>query len=286
MMSNSRISIDDKNYNIQMFSTINNNFAQSHILDGALPQKDEVILNKIISDLIDEDYSKVIGKTIRVYFIEENKILEKEFVISGITDNSYQIYFNYEDIESLYLDNNLEFEPNSIVLTMNNEEVIEATKKLLKEMGYSSSIQEQILNVFNEMLDIITYVLAGIAAISLFVSAIMILVVLYISVVERTNEIGVLKAIGARRKDIKRIFVSEAFLIGLFSGIIGLVFATIISTIINIYTNNLFEVSISKITPQFMIFGVIISIIISIISGLWPASRAAKLDPIESLRHE
>lgn len=286
MMSNSRINIDDKNYNIQMFSTINNNFVESDLLEGSLPGEDEIILNVMISDLIDEDYSKAIGKKVKVYFVEESKMLEKEFTISGISENSYQIYFNYDDIESLYLDNNLEFNPNSVVLTMNSEEVVEETKSILEDMGYSPSIQEQMLGIFNEMLDVITYVLAGIAAISLFVSAIMILVVLYISVVERTNEIGVLKAIGARRKDIKRIFVSEAFLIGLTSGIIGILFAYLINIVVNMYTNNLFEVDVAKITPQFILFGISISILISVFSGLWPASRAAKLDPIESLRHE
>ncbi len=286
MMSNSRINIDDENYNIQMFSTINNNFVESDLLEGSLPEENEIVLNVMISDLIDEDYSKAIGKKVKVYFVEESKMLEKEFTISGISENSYQMYFNYSDLESLYSENNLEFNPNSVVLTMNSEEVVEETKSILKDMGYSPSIQEQMLDVFNEMLDVITYVLAGVAAISLFVSAIMILVVLYISVVERTNEIGVLKAIGARRKDIKRIFVSEAFLIGLTSGVIGILFAYIIGIIVNMYTNSLFEVEVCKITPQFILFGISISIIISVFSGLWPASRAAKLDPIESLRHE
>ena len=79
-------------------------------------------------------------------------------------------------------------------------------------------MQETMTEMFTQMMDVISYVLAAIAAVSLVVSAIMILVVLNISVVERTKEIGVLKALGARRKDIRRIFVSEAFLIGLSSG--------------------------------------------------------------------
>ena len=91
----------------------------------------------------------------------------------------------------------------------------------------------------------------------LLVSAIMILVVLYISVVERTKEIGVLKTIGARRKDIKRIFVSEAF-----------------------------GINVVNITPAYALFGVGASIIISMIAGIMPASKAAKLDPVESLRRE
>src|SRR5699024_11624445 len=85
------------------------------------------------------------------------------------------------------------------------------------DLGYTGSMQEQMTEMFTKMLNIITWVLTAIAAVSLVVSAIMILVVLNISVVERTKEIGVLKALGARRKDIRRIFASEAFLIGITS---------------------------------------------------------------------
>ena len=120
----------------------------------------------------------------------------------------------------------------------------------------------------------------------LLVSAIMILVVLYISVVERTKEIGVLKTIGARRKDIKRIFVSEAFLIGLFSGVIALGISSIIMMAANTVSNKAFGINVVNITPAYALFGVGASIIISMIAGIMPASKAAKLDPVESLRRE
>ena len=84
--------------------------------------------------------------------------------------------------------------------------------------------------IFSKLLDIFTYILTGVAGISLFVSAIMILTVLYISVVERTQEIGVIKAIGGRKKDVRRIFVSESFLLGVFSGIIGVSIAFLVSS--------------------------------------------------------
>ena len=147
-------------------------------------------------------------------------------------------------------------------------------------------MQETMTDMFTQMLDVITYVLAAIAGVSLVVSAIMILVVLNISVVERTKEIGVLKALGARRKDVRRIFVSEAFLIGLGSGLLGVVITEILGFAINSVTKPSYDVNVVSLEPQFLISGIIISIVISMLAGLLPANRASKLDPVESLRKE
>jgi len=136
------------------------------------------------------------------------------------------------------------------------------------------------------MISILTYVLSGIAAISLVVSSIMIIVVMYINVVERTKEIGIIKAIGAREKDIRRIFVSEAFLIGLFSGTAGIVGSYFFMKGINLMSNKLFNISLVLIKKYYEILGISLSIIISTLAGLLPANKAAKLDPVESLRRE
>ena len=128
--------------------------------------------------------------------------------------------------------------------------------------------------------------LTVISCISLLVSAMMILVVLYMSVTERTKEIGVMKSIGARRKDIKRIFTSESFLIGVLSGIMGILFNLILTLIISIILKSV--IGLAPIAYRWWYFAVAmgVSIIISMLSGLYPASRAAKLDPVESLRRE
>ncbi|MDK6370264.1 ABC transporter permease, partial [Aerococcus sp. UMB9870] len=101
------------------------------------------------------------------------------------------------------------------------------------------------------------------AGISLLVSAIMILTVLYISVVERTQEIGVIKAIGGRRKDIRRIFISESFLIGLFSGLLGGGLAIAFAALANQVLNQLFQVSMLDITWQFLLIGLAIAVVIA-----------------------
>ncbi|MGE7925775.1 ABC transporter permease [Viridibacillus arvi] len=114
----------------------------------------------------------------------------------------------------------------------------------------------------------------------------MIIVVLYISVVERTKEIGILRAIGARRKDIKRIFFAEATVLGLSSGIIGVVIAAIVGLIGNNVMEKVFEAKLINVSVGYMLLGIGISVGISIVAALFPASKAAKLDPMESLRYE
>ncbi|WP_233699109.1 ABC transporter permease [Paenibacillus profundus] len=112
------------------------------------------------------------------------------------------------------------------------------------------------------------------------------MVVLYISVVERTKEIGILRAIGARKKDVKRIFFSESALLGLFSGLIAVTAGILISGVGNSILSKSFGAELINLTGQYMVFGIAVSMIVSIIAGLMPSSKAAKLDPMESLRFE
>ena len=150
----------------------------------------------------------------------------------------------------------------------------------------SGSIEEQLASMFGEMMSTFSLALAIIAGISLAVALIMILVVLYMSVTERTREIGVLKSIGARKKDIKLIFSTESLLIGLLNGIVGIILTLIIGGIlIAVLTAVLGFAPISMLWYYFA-EALLISVVISVIAGVYPASKAAKLDPVESLRHE
>ncbi|MFT8708431.1 MAG: FtsX-like permease family protein, partial [Sporolactobacillus sp.] len=140
------------------------------------------------------------------------------------------------------------------------------------------------LDTLTLYISIASYVLAAIAGISLLVSAIMIIVVLYISVTERTKEIGVLRALGARRKDIRHLFFSEASLLGLFSGVLGVVLAELVAAIGNALAKPHMHVALLDVSGGYIAFGIIVSVVISVVAGLAPSSKAANLDPVESLR--
>ena len=282
---------NNKTNNLMNVSTISSNITAANVETGTLPKDGEVLINKALSDNLGKD---IIGQKVNLRILANQKILNRDFIVSGVytttsgdlTANMKSAFLNYADLEKLYSDNGYKLKPNVVYVNTTNSKYTPQIKQKVNELGYSQSSQEQMASMFNQMIDILTYVLSGIAAISLIVSAIMIIVVMYISVVERTKEIGIIKAIGARAKDIRRIFVSEAFLIGFFSGAIGLIGAYLIMRGINLMSNKLFGVSVVLIKREYAILGVIVSIVISTLAGLLPANKAARLDPVESLRRE
>ena len=140
--------------------------------------------------------------------------------------------------------------------------------------------------MFSEMMSTFSIGLAIISSISLLVALIMILVVLYMSVSERTREIGVLKSIGARKKDIKLIFSTESLLVGLLSGLTGIILALAIGGILIVILTAVLGFAPISMMWYYFVIALVISIVISVLAGLYPASKAAKLDPVESLRHE
>ena len=144
-----------------------------------------------------------------------------------------------------------------------------------------------ITTMSSSIMDAITIVLIAFSAISLIVSTIMIGIIIYISVLERTKEIGILRAIGARKKDITRVFNAETFIIGLTSGLIGLICARFLTIPINSIIEDLSKLpNVAKLSITHAIILVIISIILTTIGGFIPAKIASKKDPVESLRVE
>lgn len=284
------LNCNGKSSNLMRLSTISSNITESNLQEGSLPKEGEMLINKSVSDKLGGD---VVGKKVTLNILLGQKVVKTELTVSGIENAGGDLssimksaFLNYSDLEKIYSDNKSTLKPNVIYLDTTNEKYTTQIKEKVKELGYLGSSQDQMTSMFNEMINIVTYVLSAIAAISLVVSAIMIVVVMYISVVERTKEIGIIKAIGARRKDIRRIFVCEAFLIGLFSGVIGVAASYLIMKGINTMSNKIFNINLVIIKRRYAIFGLCVSILISMLSGLLPANKAAKLDPVESLRRE
>ena len=137
------------------------------------------------------------------------------------------------------------------------------------------------------IVDVISYVLIAFVSISLIVSSIMIGVITYISVLERTKEIGILRAVGARKKDISRVFNAETFIIGLIAGLLGIIITILLNIPINILINNLAGIkNVSSLPIGGAITLVIISVILTLIGGLIPSRYASRKNPVEALRSE
>ena len=137
------------------------------------------------------------------------------------------------------------------------------------------------------IMDAITVVLIAFSSISLVVSSIMIAIITYISVLERTKEIGILRALGARKKDIKRVFNAETFLIGLTSGLLGIIIAYILTIPTNKIIENLSGLAgVAKLNISHAIILIVINIVLTMIGGAIPARMASKKNPVESLRTE
>ncbi|MCT3493304.1 ABC transporter ATP-binding protein/permease [Lactobacillus delbrueckii] len=270
--------------------TVNDGIAKSEVKKGRLPKagKDEVMIDSGSADNLGK---KILGKKVKASLQIGTKTITKTVKVVGIYEASGSgqvrtLLLPYSDLAKIFKDNGLTLKANVVYLTATDKQYTSSIKQAAKDKGFAGSMQEQMTEMFDSILSVLTYVLTAIAAVSLLVSAIMILVVLNISVVERTQEIGVMKALGARRKDIRRIFSSEAFLLGLASGIAGIALTWLLAQGINSFTQLAFKAAVVSLTPQYALTGLLISIVISMIAGILPANHASKLDPVEALRKE
>jgi putative ABC transport system permease protein len=146
---------------------------------------------------------------------------------------------------------------------------------------FSISTQAQLLGTVSSVSDVLTLLLAGIASISLLVGGIGIMNIMLVSVRERTREIGIRKAIGARGRDILSQFLVEALALSLAGGIIGIALGVLASFGIGLYAGWGFVFN-----PATVIVAVGFSLVVGIVFGVWPASQAARLDPVVALRYE
>jgi ABC-type antimicrobial peptide transport system permease subunit len=156
------------------------------------------------------------------------------------------------------------------------------------KIKYTDSV-EIIINLINTMINIITYALVAFTALALIVSTVMVAIITYVSVVERIKEIGVIRALGGRKKDVSHLFNAETFVIGLASGIFGIAITGIISVLGNVLIKVVSQGQVSSIahlTPLTAIIMILLSVVLTSIAGLIPAKSAARKDPVVALRTE
>lgn len=163
---------------------------------------------------------------------------------------------------------------------------ITSVKESIEAMSYTVSRDDSTVETLLGYVDLGTKVLTGFALISIAVSAIMIFIVTYTSVVERTKEIGVLRAVGGRKKDVTLLFILESAMIGAFAGLIAVVFSLFISIVANLIMNQYVGSWLVSLNAVTYLCCFAASVAVGIGSGLLPSMQAANLDPAESLKSE
>ncbi|MBO7214599.1 MAG: ABC transporter ATP-binding protein/permease [Clostridia bacterium] len=155
-----------------------------------------------------------------------------------------------------------------------------------QDIEYTDTL-ELIIPLINTMIDIVSYALIAFTSVSLLVSTVMIGIITYVSVVERIKEIGVIRSLGGRKKDVSHLFNAETFIIGLLAGIIGILASVLISEVVNLILYPLIDIRRIAILPvSNAIILIVLSVVLTLISGLVPARSAANKDPVNALRTE
>ncbi|MBQ9181374.1 MAG: ABC transporter ATP-binding protein/permease [Bacilli bacterium] len=229
--------------------------------------------SEIVKEQTNSDYNVLTGKKFDYETEDGKKEKDNTLALLGAktTPFSIQIYpknFDYKDKLTQYLDNY-------------NKSKKEEDKILYTDYA------EAITSLSGNIMSAITIVLIAFSTISLIVSSIMIGIIIYISVLERTKEIGILRALGARKKDITRVFNAETFIIGLSSGILGITIANILIIPANIILKDLSGLeNVARLNPLHALILISISITLTLLGGFIPSIIAAKKDPVEALRTE
>ena len=248
-------------------------------------QKNNPEINVFTNKRFDDD---TIAIDPSIYMLSEAEI---KSYIDNIMNNKSSYEDNLKKLGSIDMNNpdTLKIYPkdfkskDEIVQIINN---YNKGKKENDKITYTDTVGMMMKSV-TSIVNIISYVLIAFVGISLVVSSIMIGIITYISVLERRKEIGILRAIGARKKDISRVFNAEAIIEGLSAGILGIIITLLLSFIVNIIVSNIFDVHDIMNLPIVAIFVLIfISVFLTFIAGLVPSRIASKKDPVVALREE
>ena len=219
-----------------------------------------------------------------------NYFLETQYGYTLPTQEVFEIAMQQIGTSSVPI--NIKFYPKNFAAKKDIVNLIEAynaTKTENNQKIVYSDASEFLTSTLGQLVDIISYVLIAFAAISLVVSSIMIAIITYVSVIERTKEIGVLRSIGARKKDISRVFNAETLIIGLLAGLLGVFISFVltfpISAIISV-AGGAIDTQLAVLAPSSALILIAISVVLTMFAGFIPAMLASKKDPVKALRTE
>ncbi|POH13726.1 ABC transporter ATP-binding protein [Fructilactobacillus sanfranciscensis] len=298
-MGGGQLKDGNKSASLSFLQTFNNTIKKNTLKTGTVPGKDEILISKSDAEKLNKKHPYAMkGKTISLYVNVVGKnsqpqIVSRQVKVSGVADGQGSS-ISYDTLKSMFEADHLTFKPNFLAVDIaggvqNVEPVQDSIKSIKNSQGKHNLMitgAGSIVSTLNTYVNLAVSVLTAIAAISLIVSAIMIIVVLYISVSERTKEIGILRALGFTKRNIRDLFIFESFFIGLFAAILADVIGYLIEFGINHVSESAVHYSLVQITAGNAIFGIVVSVVICLLAALAPARKAAKVDPVVSLSAE
>lgn len=247
---------------------------------------------KTKEDIIETDFTYIgYQNELNDYVIKEVKKTEvgKYILRNEVDTEEYQYLKESSALVDVDSPTNIKLYPNKFESKEKIEDIIKSYNKKQKDedkIEYTDLVGVLFKNITN-ILNVITIILVGFVAISLVVSSIMISIITYISVLERTKEIGILRSIGASKKDISRVFNAEAIIIGFTSGVIGISVTMMLNIIINkIIHSSLNVKDLSYLPVESIVILIIISVMLTFMAGLIPSKIASKQDPVKALRND
>ena len=275
---------------------------------GMISQLDDDMLFSFINEMMAQNITDAYGEQMReLYEKLDDSELVNDFRLLALDDDDYLWIYN-NAIPPVYSENKLKDnyrklgfvdldDPNEIVIYASSFEDKDSIAKAIEhyndlatddnKIEYTDLVATLMSSITN-IINVITYVLIAFVAISLVVSSIMIGIITYISVLERTKEIGILRAIGASKRDVSRVFNAETVIIGFGAGAIGVVLTILANIPITAIVHDLTGIMVLKaeLPVTGAVFLIVVSMALTFIAGLIPSGMAARKDPVEALRTE
>ncbi|MFT8458225.1 MAG: ATP-binding cassette domain-containing protein [Liquorilactobacillus ghanensis] len=301
-LSNYTLNVGNKKATGSTLQTYTSAYTSNVLKQGSWPHQGEIVLDRSMGEQLFGNISakKMIGKKVQLNYnwltsAGQPVQASGSYKISGIIDGKKagtMMLANYASIKTSLQKAKAMTSPNFLSVKVNSMDQVEAAAKKMRHLKTDGKYDFAVITIgsllktVNRYVSLASTVLAAIAGISLLVSALMIIVTMYMSVAERTKEIGILRALGERRKDIRRLFTSESLLLGFFAAILGLVIAWAAGGILNHALYGLIKYNIVQMNLSNVIFAFVAAMVIAFIAALLPARKASRLNPIDALSAE
>lgn len=278
-------------------------FSNLKVVDGAMfdQDKNEILISKAVARVLNiEDTKTIIGKEVSISFLattltdgayEQLDLIDQpgKFVVAGVVgdESSSFIFFPLGKVSGITLD-----AYSQAKVRVTGTETLDIVRNKILDMGFSVAALSDVIDQANKIFNVLQIILAIFGVVALVVSAIGMFNTMTIALMERTQEVGIMKALGASRKDIMYMFITESVIMGFLGGVVGLIIGFLGGEAFNYFLNFLAKraggntIDIFYTPLWFAVTIAVFSTFVGFVTGLWPARRAARLNPLEAVKYK